>query len=339
METITRGCKQVALVISAGGKLAGTITDGDVRRAILRDGRLAGTAAGVMQVDFAALPEGAPVERVLALMRERRISHVPLVSPDRRPVDLAWIQDLVVAEYAPLEALVMAGGSGRRLMPLTAEVPKPMLPVGDRPLLELTIERLRAAGIRRVHVSTHYKAEKITAHFGDGREFGVDIRYLHEEAPLGTAGALGLIEPGEQPLLVINGDVLTGVDFRAMLAFHREQAACITVAVTDHTVRLPYGLVHADGVRVLAIEEKPRVPFRINAGIYLLSPEARGSVERGRRVEMTALIGRAIEQGLLVASFPVEEAWLDIGRPEDYARAQAAALAAGPVARAGSDER
>jgi NDP-sugar pyrophosphorylase family protein len=187
--------------------------------------------------------------------------------------------------------------------------------------MELTVEQLRLAGIHRVNVATHYLADQIVGHFGDGQEFGVQIDYLREDEPLGTAGALRLLPAGDEPLLVINGDVLTRVDFRALLAFHREQRAELTVGVRAYEIEVPYGVVHCQGARVTRLEEKPHYQFLVNAGIYLLEPEVQAAIPEGRRFDMTDLIEGLIDQGRSVVSFPIVEYWLDIGRLADYERA------------------
>ena len=206
--------------------------------------------------------------------------------------------------------------------PLTEEVPKPMLPVGGRPLLELTIEQLRNAGIRRVNLATHYKGDVISRHFGDGRDFQMDIQYVEEQQPLGTAGALRLLDSSDEPLLVINGDILTRVDFRAMLDYHRENVADMTVAVKEHEARLPYGVVDIKGINIVGISEKPVLHHFINAGIYLLNPQCSHYIPVDQPYDMPDLIGKLIEEGRRVVSFPIHEYWVDIGQAEDYQRAQ-----------------
>jgi NDP-sugar pyrophosphorylase family protein len=197
-----------------------------------------------------------------------------------------------------------------------------MLPVGDRPLLERIIEQLREAGIRHVNLTTHYRADAIAAHFGDGREHGVEIEYVPEERPLGTAGALGLVE-ADEPILVMNGDILTRFDFRAMHRFHDEHGAHMTVAVRPYEARVPYGLVEIDGGRVSGISEKPLVRGFVNAGIYLIDPEVRRFVEPGEALDMPQLIERLVAEDLSVVGFPLREYWLDIGHLADYERALA----------------
>jgi len=201
-------------------------------------------------------------------------------------------------------------------------VPKPMLPVGGRPLLEFIIGQLRGIGIRHVNVATNYLAEKIEDHFGNGDGFGVTINYVRENAPLGTGGALGLLGEQADPMLVINGDILTEVDYRAMFAYHREHVAEMTVAVRRYAVQVPYGVVECEGPRVRGLREKPELVFFVNAGIYLVEPSVVQLVPNNEHMNMTDLIGQLIASGKTVVSFPVCEYWLDVGHHTDYARAQ-----------------
>jgi NDP-sugar pyrophosphorylase family protein len=216
----------------------------------------------------------------------------------------------------------MAGGFGKRLLPLTQNTPKPMLPIGEQPLMERMIGQLRDAGIHRVNVTTHFEPEKIRDYFGDGERFGVNLNYVSEERPLGTAGALRLIETKKEPLLIINGDILTRVDFRAMLDFHREHQADLTVGVREYDFQVPYGVIETEGARVTGVNEKPVYKFFVNAGIYLLQPALDEFIPKDERFDMTDLIEKLIAAGRTVASFPIMEYWLDIGRLADYERAQ-----------------
>jgi len=222
----------------------------------------------------------------------------------------------------PLQAVIMAGGGGTRLRPLTENVPKPMLPVNDRPLMELIIEQLSQAGIRQVNVTTHYKGQQIVDHFGDGQDFGVELNYINEDRPLGTAGALGLMKTPQEPVLVINGDVLTQLNFRAMFDYHREHQADLTVAVRKYDLNVPYGVIESDGAFVRGLVEKPLLSFFVNAGIYLLEPSVHRYIPHGQRFDMTDLIQRLLEEERPVVSFPVVEYWLDIGLHADYKQAQ-----------------
>lgn len=316
----------VLLVASVRRRLVGLLTDGDLRRAILAGTALDAPALPFVSRDPLTVGPDAGPDAVLELLDHGRayaVHHIPVVAGDGAVLGLWLRSDIVRTPGTDLRAMIMAGGYGMRLRPLTDGVPKPMLPVGDRPLLELTIGRLRAAGIRHVGVATHYLAECITRHFGDGSAFGVEISYFPEEQPLGTAGALRALPEDGEPLLVLNGDVLTGVNFERMLAFHRECGAALTVGVREHVMEVPYGVVDCDDTRVLGIREKPRQRYLVNAGIYLLEAGVRRFVPDDLHFDMTDLIARLLAAGRPVAAFPILEYWLDIGRPADYARAQA----------------
>lgn len=332
---IQRNSDGLALVVDDRRRLLATVTDGDIRRAIL---------AGVdLHGPVGRLPEGRPAQgygrpvtaeqgtgaiHLLQLMGEHAIRHVPLLDESERVVAVASLRHLVQARDLPLRAVIMAGGFGTRLRPLTDSLPKPMLPVGGRPLLQRTVEQLCNTGIRNIHITTHYKADKITTHFGDGGVYDVKVEYSYEDQPLGTAGALKRMEASEQePLLVINGDVLTKVDYRAMLDYHREHRAQITMGVRHYAIKVPYGVIECQGAMVRELREKPEVGFFVNAGVYLVEPEVCRDVPEGERFDMTDLIDLLIAQGRRVVSFPIHEYWLDIGQIEDYERAQEDAYA------------
>jgi len=329
MRAIDLAGSGIALVVDAERHLLGTITDGDVRRAILAGVDLGGSVsellvrkAGTVHSTAITGTASMTTEELKTLMLKKGLRHIPIVGADNRVVDLARLDDLVPAAALDVHAVIMAGGFGTRMLPLTAETPKPMLLVGGKPLMERTLEQLRQAGIRRVTVTTHHKPEKIRDYFGDGRAFGVELQYIHETEPLGTGGSLGLIPVPAQPLLVINGDILTQVDFRAMLLQHVEHAAEMTIAVRRYGVKVAYGVVECEGARVCALKEKPEMRFLVNAGIYLLEPSVYDVIPRGKRFDMTDLVQWLLDAGRGVVSFPVIEYWVDIGQPADYQRAQ-----------------
>jgi NDP-sugar pyrophosphorylase family protein len=309
--------------------LTGTITDGDVRRALLSRNSL-DTPVGELLFRKASSPYAQPITALrgtdnaslLKLMQEHEVHQIPLLDEENHVVGLVTLDDLMPNQVLPLQAVIMAGGYGMRMRPLTEELPKPMLPVGDRPLMELIISQLRRTGIRRVNIATHYLSDKIKDHFGDGQDFGIELSYVTEDRPLGTAGALGLLEPTENPLLIINGDILTRVNFKAMLDFHRENKAALTVAVRKYDMNVPYGVIESEGALVRALVEKPLLNFLVNAGIYLLEPAVHRYIPNNRHLNMTDLIQRLIDDGQAVASFPIMEYWLDIGNDVDYAQAQ-----------------
>lgn len=321
--------KGIVLVADAQGRLEGTITDGDIRRALLAHVPLDQPVSELLQAKRTS-PYPRPITasvraskaELLALMREKVLHQIPLLDDQGRIAGLATMDDLLPDQPSPMRAVIMAGGQGTRLMPLTAQTPKPMLEVGGKPMLEHIIGQLRDSGIHRVNLSLHYRADQIKSHFQDGHAFGVELNYVTEDQPLGTAGSLRLLEQSDEPLLVINGDVLTRLDYRAMLQFHREQHAEVTVAVRKYDVHVPYGVVEPQGAHVRALAEKPTYSFFVNAGLYLLEPGALRSIPQDTRFDMTDLIKLLLAQDRIVASFPMHEYWLDIGHPEEFAQAQ-----------------
>ena len=319
----------IALVVDQDRHLIGTVTDGDVRRAVLAGISLESPVHKLL-VQRGKTPclkpvtarAGTPTGELLHIMNERGIRQIPLLDERERVMDIALMQELVKSYELPLKAVIMAGGFGKRLLPLTEAVPKPMLPVGDKPILELIVNQLQNSGIRKVQMTTHYKPEVIKQHFGAGEKFGLEIQYVNEDQPLGTAGALGSLEKSDEPMLVLNGDILTQVDFRAMLAFHRENRAELTVAVRKYDFQVPYGVIQCDGAQVTRVDEKPTYNFFVNAGIYLLEPSAHRSIPSAERFDMTDLIEKLTVEGRRVVAFPVVEYWMDIGQQNDYMQAQ-----------------
>lgn len=313
----------VLLLCEEDGRLAGLLSDGDIRRALLQGVSFDQTCESIASLKPVVVPPGVSAVEALRLMNEADVNQLPVVDPQNgKVVDLLLRRDLVTEEELSVAAVVMAGGFGTRLRPLTEDLPKPMLRVGDRPLLERTIEQLRAAGIRHVNVTTHYLPEKITDHFGDGRAYGVEIAYVTEDRPLGTAGGLALVKDSREPLLVINGDLLVSVDFRDFAKHHRKHGADVTVCVRRHQLPVPYGVMDCEGMRLRGIREKPSVDVLVNAGIYLLEPSVREYIPNGERFDMTDLLQRLLEAGRPVATYPILGYWLDVGRHEDFERAQ-----------------
>ena len=307
---------------TAGRQLCGLLTDGDIRRAILRGIPLDDPCETISTGDPLTALYPVSSGDALRQMTEHDVNHLPVVNADGELVDFLLRRDLISESGPNLSAVIMAGGFGRRLFPLTDTVPKPMLPVGDRPLLERTIEQLRRSGIRDVNLTTHFLPESIIRHFGDGEAFGVRISYSNEDQPLGTAGGLKMLKRPEGPFLVINGDILTGVSFRDMLLFHQKYGAELTMGVRKHEVHVPFGVVECEDVRIKQLQEKPSLTLFINAGIYLLEPSACDLIPEGERFDMTDLIKRLLDEGRTVVSFPIIEYWQDVGQHEDYRQAQ-----------------
>ena len=318
----------IVLIVDGQRRLAGTLTDGDVRRAMLARVALDTQVECVLERKASSkyarpIVASASASRAtcLQLLKEHSILHLPVVDSDERVVGLVTLDEFVEDRSLALDAVIMAGGRGSRLMPLTEHVPKPMLPLDERPLIEVIVQQLHDAGITRVNISTHHKAEAISSHLGDGQRFGVHLNYVAEDRPLGTAGALGLMDAPQETLLVINGDILTEVDFRAMVAYHREHGADLTVAVRQYDIPVPFGVVDCEGVAVKRLTEKPQMNVFVNAGIYLLEPAGHCYIPPGERFDMTDLIQRLLDANRPVAAFPIREYWIDIGQREDYQRA------------------
>ena len=310
------------LETDADGKLCGLITDGDIRRAVIRRRPLNDSCDSIATREPVRASHPISAAEALHLMNEQDIHQLPLVDAEGRVVELVLRKDLVPARQHDLKAVVMAGGYGKRLLPLTEKVPKPMLPVGERPLLELILQQLRRAGIQDVNVTTHYLPDSIFGHFGNGEHFGVRLNYSREEHPLGTAGGLRLMPRPLGTFLVINGDILTGVPFQQMLQYHRSHRAVLTVGVRKYDMQVPFGVVDCDDVRITSIEEKPCLSYFINAGTYLLEPAAWDRIPGGQQFDMTDLIRVLLESGETVVGFPIMEYWIDVGRHEDYIKAQ-----------------
>jgi dTDP-glucose pyrophosphorylase len=330
LSCIDRNGEGVALVVDADRRLHGIVTDGDIRRALLAGldfdqplGDYLRTKTGPGPRDTLTAPLGTADEDLLRLMDRARVRHLPLVNDEGRLAGLALMSRLGRDSGLPVRAVVMAGGFGKRLRPFTDDTPKPLLTVGEKPVIERIVEKLRDSGIRRLSITTHYRAEQIIEHFGDGSGFGVEVRYTHETEPMGTAGALALVGAGDEPVLVINGDIVTDVDFRAMLDFHCEHRSAITVGVRRYELAVPFGVVEGDGARVTRLVEKPALSFFINAGIYLLEPAIIRRIPPRQRLDMTDLIQRLLDEGGTVTSFPIHEYWADIGQLRDYFQVQA----------------
>lgn len=321
VQTLDKSGIGVLAICDKQNTLLGIVTDGDIRRAILRSITFDQEIGLICNRTPLTAPQGVSRLDSLHLMNTGRdfvINHLPVVDNQGMLVDFILRSDLTREEQLPVTAVIMAGGFGTRLRPLTDDIPKPMLKVGGRPLLEHTILRLKESGVRDFIITTHYLPEKIKNHFGDGRSFGVSITYIEEDEPLGTGGALGLIGICNETLLVMNGDIMTHVDFRAMFDYHIQQSAMITVGSRSYEIQVPYGVLNCEGSAVKSIAEKPVQEFLVNAGIYYLDKSVLSSIPRGQKYNMTDLIEQMIEKNKSVVGFPIIEYWVDIGHIEDY---------------------
>lgn len=313
---------EIALVVDEDRLLLGTVTDGDIRRAILRGVPLDSPVEDIMNRKFTALPVGASRKEALRVMKEKSIRQIPLVDADGRIKDLLLQKEILREGDRPNWAVIMAGGLGKRLRPLTDEIPKPMLNVGGQPLLQTIVEQLAEHGFHNVLISLNYKAHVIESYFGNGSAFGINIQYIHEDQPLGTAGALELARDQlTQPFLVLNGDILTTINYGQLLQYHQEHGFTITACTKKYDLTVPYGVLDLEDIRINAIREKPLLEFFISAGIYCMDPVVLDFIPQGRPYDVPQLIKELIQAGRTVGGFPIREYWLDIGHPEDYARA------------------
>ena len=313
---------QIAMVVDGEGRLLGTVTDGDVRRALLAGKSLTSPVTDIMFRTPTTAPPEADRETLLGLMQAKVLRQLPLVDAEGRVVGLESMMSLLATRELPNPVVLMAGGRGERLRPLTDTCPKPLLKVGGKPILERILENFLSQGFRRFFISVNYKAEMVEEHFGDGTRFGASISYLREDKPLGTAGALTLLPELDLPFLVMNGDLLTKVNFAHLLDFHTENSAAGTMCVRDYTTQIPFGVVRTEGNALLRIDEKPSQTVFVNAGIYVLSPAVLRHIPHGEAYDMPRLFETLVARGEKARVFPVRDAWLDIGRMDDYERAQ-----------------
>ena len=323
---------QIALVVDGQERLVGTITDGDIRRGLLAGLTLQSPLESIVYRNPLVVPPGMRRDLIADLMRANRIHQLPVVDESRRVVGLhLWDEMPGVQQSLENVMVIMAGGFGTRLKPHTLSCPKPLLPVAGKPILEHIIERAKGSGFSRFVVSVHYLGHMIEEHFGDGSRLGVGIRYLREDTPLGTAGALQLIEPRpHRPFVVTNGDVLTDIHYGELLDFHIRGRAGATMAVRMFEWQHPFGVVHTSGISITGFEEKPVYRSHVNAGVYVLEPQALDLLPRGEPCDMPVLFEALRQDGKHTIVYPMHEPWLDVGRPTDYDRASSAVPGALP---------
>jgi dTDP-glucose pyrophosphorylase len=323
MLSLDRGAGPNALGGDGEGRLTGVVTDGDIRRALLGGATLDAPLATVLTRDPIAVGPSEGRAAVLELMRARRISAIPVVDGRGVPVGLHLLHEFLQRAERPNWAVIMAGGQGMRLRPLTDTVPKPMLRVAGRPILERIVLHLAGLGIGRIFLSINYLGDVIEDHFGDGSALGVRIEYLREDRPLGTAGALGLLpEAPTEPLLLLNGDLVTSADLGGLLAFHAAGGYDATVGYRRYLHTIPFGCLERDGDRLLGLDEKPTVEREVNTGMYALEPSIVALVRPGEPTSMPDLIATALGAGRPVGAFEIEDDWVDVGQREQLVRAR-----------------
>ena len=315
---------RIVLVVDDVGKLLGVVTDGDIRRGLIRHMNMNTPVSEIMckTPTVASLKDDR--DKILVLMKSGDFLHIPLVDGDGRVAGLETLQHLLDNKRFDNPVLLMAGGLGKRLRPLTNDTPKPLLKIGKKPILETILERILDAGFHDFYISTCYKSDMVRDYFGDGGKWNVNIRYICEKEPMGTAGALGLLpdDMPDLPLLVMNGDLLTKINFEHLLQFHKEEGGLATMCVREYDFQVPYGVIKSEGRRITSIEEKPVHKFFVNAGIYVLEPELVRSLNKTSYLDMPDLLEDKINQNQQINMFPVHEYWLDIGRMEEIERAR-----------------
>ncbi len=319
---IDRSHIQIALVVDEKKSLVGTVTDGDVRRAILKGKSLDGPVCEIMNQNPTVGTANDSQQHLLAVMQKKLHRCIPIVDDKHHVIRVALLNELIQPVERDNVVVIMAGGFGSRLSPLTNECPKPLLKVGTKPILEIILENYKDYGFRRFYISVNYKGDMVKEYFGDGSRWGISIQYLEEDKKLGTAGPLSLLpDTLVDPIFVMNGDLITKLNFQQLLDFHIEHGAKATMCVREYDVQVPYGVVNIEDYRILDIDEKPVHRFFVNAGIYVFDPGVLKYVPKYKYYDMPDLFQRLIDLGTETLVFPIREYWIDVGRIEDFKRA------------------
>jgi dTDP-glucose pyrophosphorylase len=313
---------RIILIVNESEELQGTISDGDIRRGLLRGLSLNSPIASIVHLNPLVVPPEVGRETVMQLMTVNKVQQIPIVNESRRVVGLHLWDEIAVPPVRSNLMVIMAGGMGKRLRPYTESCPKPLLHIAGKPMLEHIIERAKLEGFSHFVLAIHYLGHLIEEYFGSGERWNVRIDYLREESPLGTAGALKLLDPlPEAPFIVTNGDVITDIHYGEMLDFHTRYDAVATMAVRAHEWQHPFGVVQTEGVEIVGFEEKPIVRTHINAGVYALAQDALNVLTKGEHCDMPTLFERLQAEAKRTVAYPMHEPWLDVGRPDDLTRA------------------
>jgi dTDP-glucose pyrophosphorylase len=324
ISNLEKGMNRISIIVDDEGKLVGTITDGDIRRAILANLSMETLVTKFMNKNPIYIDPNFEKEYLIKLMGEKDIFQIPVVDKNKKILGLETLHNLLEQKKLDNPVFIMAGGFGKRLNPLTNKLPKPLLKIGSKPILERIILKFIDGGFRKFYISTHYMADKIENYFKDGSEWGVSIKYIHEEKPLGTGGALGLLPKSEikKPLIMMNGDLLSEVNFQELLRYHNEKKADVTMGISQYEFQIPYGVVLRDKDKFLKIDEKPSHKFFINAGIYVVEPSVVKNQKADSYLDMPALLNHINKNKFKVNVFPIHEYWLDVGHQKDLIKAQ-----------------
>jgi dTDP-glucose pyrophosphorylase len=322
MKNIDNTAAQIALVVDNDFRLLGTVTDGDIRRGILRGISLDDQVTKVMNKNPITMKKGTSKQAIKKIFQEKKLRQLPILNKNNQVVDVIFSDVLFDSLSFDNWVVLMAGGLGTRLWPLTENIPKPMLTVGTKPILQTILESFIEHGFHRFYFSVNYKREIIKDYFGNGLEWGVNIQYLDENQRLGTAGALSLFtEKPTKPIIVMNGDILTKINFQQLLQFHEESESMATMCVREYQLQIPYGVVRTEGTRLCSIEEKPTERHFVNAGIYVLNPEVLNYIPENQYFDMPSLFELLIKRQEKTNVFPIREYWLDIGKIPDFEKA------------------
>ena len=323
VRNLDQNAIKIVMVTNAAGELEGTICDGDIRRGLLRGVDLNSPVTSVIHRSPLVVPPELGREMIMKLMTANKIHQIPVINSKNQVIGLHLWDEFTTAPARSNLMVIMAGGKGTRLGPYTENCPKPLLTVAGKPMLEHIIERAKLDGFNHFLLSIHYLGFMIEEHFGNGERLGVQIDYLREESPLGTAGALALLNPAPlAPFVVTNGDVITDIRYGELLDFHTRYEAAATMAVRIHEWQHPFGVVQLKGVEIVGFEEKPIARSHINAGVYALNPEALNELVANAPCDMPTLFERLQSKALRTVAYPMHEPWLDVGRPNDLALAQ-----------------
>lgn len=319
---LDEGGRGVLFIVDENDLLVGILTDGDVRRAILNNADLNNSVTESMNRKFTAWPDSRSREDAIIMMKKIKRRHMPIINSEGILVDIVLLDEISFKNYDNT-VIIMAGGLGSRLGELTKNCPKPLLAVGDRPILETILENFINQGFRKFYLAVNYKAEMIESYFGNGERWGIQIKYLREEIKLGTAGALGILpDRPDKPIIVMNGDLITKVDFQHLIEYHLEQQAKATVCVRQYETQVPFGVLNLDSdYNIKTIEEKPVQHFFVNAGIYILDPSVLELITYNQPYDMPIILQNLIKSNQKVCAFPIMEYWMDIGRVADFERA------------------
>jgi dTDP-glucose pyrophosphorylase len=314
---------QIVLVVSTQDYFLGTITDGDIRRAILEGVTLDESLGTLLNRNAICVGSEITPEQARKQMSLSGVSHLPILDSALHVVGIHFLNENDLTPDLEHNFVVMAGGKGERLFPRTKNCPKPMLYVGDKPILHHILDRAIGQGFKNFTFATHYLSEMIEEYFGSGKEFGVDINYVREKEPLGTAGALGQLKnANDLPIIVTNGDLLTNISYGELLKFHSEHNASATLAVRFHEFQNPFGVVETQGFDVVRFEEKPVFRSQTNAGVYVFESNSLNLLKKNTRIDMPDFLKKILSSNQRVVAYGVHESWIDIGRPDDFDQAQ-----------------